>query len=140
MALQNPTESIGTFLKAFVGQRPVYSLGKQIGYWTGGNPAELCAGKIMLYKGAALGDPKIWTTRDDLWREVPVPSFCLSKGIKPGSLTTEETAAIVQKPTGELVIPGKYNDEPLSDSNKVIVASAAIAAGTLILTLLLSRR
>jgi hypothetical protein len=136
--VESPTQFLNTFARGFLNERPIYYLGKKIGYWKGGNLESVCRNAtIMLYKGMEIGDPKMWFTKDDLWRDVPVTDFCMRNGIEPRWLTEEDKANLVQKPTGQLVVPGAYGDtSEMPGLSLPLVAGASIAGLGLLLLLL----
>lgn len=113
--IETPTQAISNFLKAFPipvigGQRPVFSNGKQVGYFK--NDDDLCAGKITVtVAGGNAGAPETWTTKDDLWRDVKVTDYCLGRAKRPPWVTDTQVTQYQQQPSGALVLkdsPAKY--------------------------------
>jgi len=137
MAIETPTQFLSTFAKGFVGQVPIYRLGKQIGYYIRSEQgeAELCKGTIMLYEGQEKSDPKTWYTKNGWWKDVPVTEWCLQLGKPPAWLTPEQKASAVQAPTGAIVVPG-LNDKAMSAggiSLPVLIGGGAVGLAVLLL-------
>jgi hypothetical protein len=107
MSTPTLTSAIGDFALGFANQRPIYANGIKIGYWTPQN--NLCGGNAHILnefvnQATKLPtiDPRLWVTKDDLWRDVPVSEYCIKKGIVPtwASVTAARTA--VTMPNGEV--------------------------------------
>lgn len=142
MAVDTPLEKFGTFLRGFVGQAPVYRAGRQVGYFKAGPlgsasaNADLCKGLFYVYKGEERGDPKTLYLLNSFGKQIPLTDYCLQQGIKPSWLTVAESAAVIEKPTGALVVPGVYNDGTPTVSNlPMILAGSAVGLGVLLLLL-----
>ena len=76
------TQWANNFALGFVGDKPVFAGGKQIGYWKRAD--DLCKGVIFLYNDAPKNsDPSTWTTKDGMWRDVPVTALCRVMGKAP---------------------------------------------------------
>lgn len=149
MPLQTPGQAITDFFKGFIGQQPVYSNGKRIGYFmpdktgvpTGGIPG-LCAGYIVVDKTGETTDPNTWTTNDFLGRQIPVSQYCAVKGIVANWLSPAQKGAAKQLPTGKYEIPGVPTSTPLlpplpaafGDVGKV-AAFGAVGVAVLLLAL-----
>ena len=78
---------LGNFANGFLGQRPILVDGVKIGYWKQSN--NLCGGNAYISNeflapgGGAIYPPSRWVTKDDLWRDITVSAYCLSKGKVP---------------------------------------------------------
>lgn len=116
--------SVGDFALGFANERPVYVGATKIGYWKQ-DPSSLCKGVIYIENAeAAKADPSTWTTKDDLWRDIPVNQFCVSAGLTPPWMTAAQVAA-TPTPAGANITTGLVT--------KVDTAlSAALNSGNLI--------
>jgi hypothetical protein len=115
------------FVNGFFGQRPIYVNGVEIGYWTA-EKSDLCQGKAFIYPefqdeyNHGFYPPETWVTKDDLWRDVPVSQYCLSKNIAPSWATTSGTTVTVPAavaggaPTSYTVNPDQSITMPGSNS------------------------
>lgn len=129
-------QAFSNFMQGFIGRKPVFSNGIQIGYLNDGNA---CRGVITLAPGAATNtDPSTWMTKDSFWRDVSVTSLCLKNNITPTWLKPEEAVKVVTNPvTGVKTLPG------VTDAGNNVVGInplyLAIGGGALGLLLLLRR-
>lgn len=114
---------LSDFAKGFAGQRPLYVNGVEIGYWTAeGN--DLCHGNAFIYpefldaNKQSIYPPSQWITKDDLWRDIPVSQYCVSKNIVPswaqvnGSTVTLPPSSPGGQPTSLTVNPDQSISQP----------------------------
>lgn len=82
---------LGNFAQGFMGQRPIFARGAEIGYWT--SAGGLCSGQVVLHPQYASIPASEWTTKDDFWRDVPVSQFCAAAGFRPAWMSDKDLAA-----------------------------------------------
>lgn len=138
----NVLDWVGNFALAFNNQRPVFFNGKKIGYWQ--STDSLCRGSVVLEVPVAqAGDPRSWTTKDDLWRDIPATTLCVAAGFKPVWATDAEIAtakAIAPAGTSALSLPAHMIGAALNNTGSVVKWVAIGGVGLVALYLILGRR
>jgi len=136
--MSSPTtfsQTVIDFAEGFIGMKPLFSNGVQIGNWSVGGGwfdtnaqdvmSSVCNQQVQLYPNvtAAQQDPTTWQTYDDWGRLIKVQDYCLQKQVVPNWMTADQAAAYsLQQAGGGIALP------------------LAIAGGFLLLSFLLVRR
>jgi hypothetical protein len=156
MPLLSPVQSVIDFGRAFVGERPVYSAGRKIGYisYKGRSvddaAREACNGTIVVYEGEQRGDPAFWYTIDpnDFLgiKKIPVSAFCTRYGIIPSWATEpQKTGAVKDPATGVITLPNPDGSVGVlpdlsEDERKKLLLMASVGGFGLLAVLILLRR
>lgn len=136
--VQTPTQALLNFSEGFLGYKPLFSGGVQIGNWTSAGGffdinaqsvmGNICKGVAELYDNVAPEhlDPNTWTTVDDWWMPVTVNDYCMQKHVIPTWFSQSQADAYVQTAGGSFV-----------PSQTSLVVPLAIAGGLVGLSLVL---
>lgn len=139
---QTPVQWAGNFLEGFIGQKPLFSGGVQIGNWSVGGGyfdtnaqdvmRNVCSGSASLFSNitAQQADPATWTTYDDWENPISVQDYCLQKAVVPSWVDQSTLNNYVQTTGGSIV--------PLQTQS--LTVPLAVAAGILALSLFMIAR
>lgn len=138
---QNPMQWLGNFGLGFLGIKPLFSNGVQIGTWSPGGGffdlneqdvmSSLCNQNVSFNAGvtAAQMDPTTWTTYDDWDNIIKVQDYCLQKAVVPNWMSQDQLNQYQTNPDGSIT--------PAPSS---LVVPLAIAGGLILISLLLAAR
>lgn len=149
MATPTFIDWLGDFTKGYLGERPIYVDGVKIGYW---KPSQnnLCGGNAFIYAPYLDANkkpsipPQRWITKDDLWRDVSVSSYCIGKGITPSWAQVTGNTVVITTPTGQTQTLTKTDTGAITSENPLsgigLPVALTIGAGSFLALVLLMRR
>jgi hypothetical protein len=139
---QTATQALFNFSEGFVGWKPLFSGGVQIGNWTSAGGffdvnaadvmADICRGAASLNDNltAAQQDPNSWTTVDDWWNPISVNDYCMQKAIVPTWFTQDQVNQYAPASGGGYARPG--------GASSSLILPLAIGGGLVALSVLLT--
>lgn len=141
MSTETFSQTIENFAEGFLGSKPLFSNGVQIGNWSVGGGyfdtnaqdvmSGLCNQVVSFYPSVtdAQKDPTTWTTINDWGVSIGVQDYCLQKAVIPNWMTQDQLNQYTTTVGGSIV--------PVQSS---LIVPLAIAGGLVALALLIGRR